>query len=100
MPARKTKTAPAADTQMALDVVAETVSNARSEADALETFLYPIECSDEYGLEGVPNGEGLAQWLNNWLRDDDSSRCVIEKVTYTDSIPLDPEVYLLKKQDQ
>jgi hypothetical protein len=34
MPARKTKTAPAADTQMALDVVAETVSN--TEATAIE----------------------------------------------------------------
>jgi hypothetical protein len=60
--------------------------------------LYPIECSDEYGLEGVPDGERLAQWLNSWLRDDDSTRCVIEKVSYIDSIPLDPETYQLKKQ--
>lgn len=58
-------------------------------------LLYPIECSDEYGLQGVADANDLASWINSWLRDGDSSRCIIEKVSYTDSIPLDPGHYQL-----
>jgi hypothetical protein len=46
-------------------------------------------------LQGVADANDLASWINSWLRDNDSSRCVIEKVSYTDSIPLDPEHYQL-----
>jgi hypothetical protein len=42
--------------------------------------LHPIECSDEYGIGGVANAGDLAQWLNSWLNDPDTTRCVIEKM--------------------
>jgi hypothetical protein len=67
----------------------------------MSNHLFPIECSDEYGLEGVPDAKGLAQWLNSWLNDADSTRCVIEKMpdpngNYT---PFNPDDYQLAPAD-
>jgi len=63
----------------------------------MSNSLHPIECSDEYGLSGVANAADLAQWLNSWLNDADSTRCVIEKMPdpngyYT---PFNPDNYQL-----
>lgn len=55
---------------------------------------YHIECSDEYGFEGIPDGSRLAEWIENWLRDPDSDRCVIEK-TMT-GCAFDPTTYSLQ----
>jgi hypothetical protein len=43
-------------------------------------MMYPIECSDKYGMQGIADTADLVDWLNSWLRDEDSTRCVIEKV--------------------
>lgn len=43
-------------------------------------MTHPIECSDEYGLEGIKDAEDLAKWFNSWLADTDSKECKIEKV--------------------
>ena len=48
-------------------------------------MMYPIECSDEYGLQGIADSADLVAWLNSWLCDEDSTRCVIEKVGPTDA---------------
>lgn len=57
-------------------------------------MTYPIECSDEYGLQGVENADDIASWLNSWMRDKDSTRCVIEKVL-APSTELNPDAYTL-----
>ena len=44
-------------------------------------MVYPIECSDEYGLEGVKDAEQLVQWFNSWLQAADTTKCTIEKVS-------------------
>jgi hypothetical protein len=43
-------------------------------------MTYPIECSDEYGIEGVKDAAALGEWLRLWLLDPDSKSCTIEKV--------------------
>ena len=42
-------------------------------------MTYPIECSDELGVEGVKDAADLAQWLNSWMNDADSTECRIFK---------------------
>jgi len=44
-------------------------------------MTYPIECSDEYGIEGVKDAAALSEWLRLWLLDPDSKSCVITKVS-------------------
>lgn len=41
--------------------------------------MYPLECSDSYGVQGVSDSTDLAAWLNSWLRDEESTKCVLEK---------------------
>lgn len=61
-------------------------------------MMYPIECSDEFGLEGIKNAENLARWLNSWLHDQDSTHCVIEKIP-NPSTGLNPLLYTLAPAD-
>lgn len=42
--------------------------------------MYPLEASDEYGIEGLPNRKALLTWLESWLRDKDSLTCRLEKL--------------------
>lgn len=42
-------------------------------------MTYPVECSDDFGIEGIKDAAQLASWLNAWMQDDCSMRCVIEK---------------------
>ena len=42
-------------------------------------MIYPIECSDSYGINGIKDATDLAQWLNSWMCDDDSTECTISK---------------------
>jgi hypothetical protein len=44
--------------------------------------MYPLEASDEYGIEGLPDREALLVWLDSWLRDEDSRSCKIEKLSF------------------
>lgn len=46
-------------------------------------MIYPIECSDNFCVEGIKDADDLAQWLNSWLADKDSTKCVITKVSET-----------------
>lgn len=57
-------------------------------------MTYHIECSDEYGLEGVKDAADLASWLNAWMRDDSATRCVIEKMP-APSPQFSPDAYKL-----
>lgn len=57
-------------------------------------MTYPIECSDEYGLEGIKDAAQLAAWLNAWMKDDCSKRCVIEKPEHLFDL-LEPPTYTL-----
>jgi len=43
--------------------------------------MYPLEASDEYGLQGLANREDLLQWLQSWLLDPDSRECKLEKLS-------------------
>lgn len=43
-------------------------------------MVHPIECSDEYGLEGVKDAEDFIRWFNSWLQDPDVTECNIRKV--------------------
>ena len=42
-------------------------------------MIYPIECSDTHCINGVKDATDLAQWLNSWMCDDDSTECTISK---------------------
>ena len=42
-------------------------------------MIYPIECHDEYGLEGIKNATDLASWINSWMADEDVLECKIVK---------------------
>jgi hypothetical protein len=44
-------------------------------------MVYPILCSDEYGLEGVKDAEQFIQWFNSWLQEAGTTKCTIEKVS-------------------
>jgi hypothetical protein len=59
--------------------------------------LYPIECSDDYGLQGLYDAKDLAEWLNSWLNDPDTKRCVIEKMPNPKAnyAPFSPDNYQL-----
>lgn len=57
-------------------------------------MIHPIECSDEWGLEGLKDAAELAQWLNSWMRDDDATECVITKLPKS-THPYDPDNYTL-----
>lgn len=48
-------------------------------------MIHPIECEDEYSVEGIENAADLARWLNSWLADDDVETAVIRKVATVDS---------------
>jgi hypothetical protein len=56
--------------------------------------IHPVECSDEFGLQGVKDAADFAAWFNSWMRDEDSTRCVIEKSALTSDL-LDPENYII-----
>lgn len=55
-------------------------------------MIHPIECSDEYGTEGIPDANDLAKWLNSWMRDLDVDTCTIKKVLINS---LDPVSYTI-----
>ena len=42
--------------------------------------FYPLEASDAFGLEGLPNRERLLAWLDSWLRDPDAEMCQLQKL--------------------
>lgn len=42
--------------------------------------MYPLEASDEYGIEGLKDREDLLKWLESWLKDEDSRSCKLEKL--------------------
>jgi hypothetical protein len=43
-------------------------------------MLYPLEASDDFGLEGLPDRERLLAWLDSWLQDPDAKTCQLEKL--------------------
>jgi len=43
--------------------------------------MYPLEASDEYGLQGLKDRTDLIEWLDSWLRDPDSTECKLEKLS-------------------
>lgn len=45
-----------------------------------QSHLYPLEISDEYGLQGLKDRQDLLDWLDSWLKDSDSLECRIEKL--------------------
>jgi hypothetical protein len=47
--------------------------------------MYPLEASDEYGIQGVKDREDLLNWLESWLTDNDSRECKLEKLINFDS---------------
>lgn len=55
----------------------------------MDYSMYPLELSDEFGMEGVPNRERMLQWLDSWLKDADSDCCVIRKLS-----DFDPQDYV------
>lgn len=57
-------------------------------------MFYPIECSDQYCLEGISDAAHLAQWLNSWLQDADVTECVIKKQPKATQ-PYNPDDYTL-----
>jgi len=50
--------------------------------------IYPLEASDEYGLQGLKDREDLLDWLESWLADVDSTECRLEKL-----VNFTPEAY-------
>jgi hypothetical protein len=46
----------------------------------MTSTLFQLEAADEYGLEGLPDRERLLQWLESWIRDDDSRECKLTKL--------------------
>ena len=57
-------------------------------------MTHPIECQDEYGLEGLKNANDLASWINSWMADEDVLECKIIK-TQNSLDALEPDKYLL-----
>lgn len=47
--------------------------------------MYPLEASDEYGIQGVKDRKDLLDWLESWLTDNDSRECKLEKLINFDS---------------
>lgn len=45
-----------------------------------DSSLYPLEASDEYGLQGIADRDDLHEWLESWLLDEDSRECKLEKL--------------------
>jgi hypothetical protein len=43
-------------------------------------MLYPLEASDAFGLEGLPDRARLLDWLDSWLQDPDAKTCQLEKL--------------------
>lgn len=50
--------------------------------------IYGLEASDDYGLEGLRDEEGLHRWLESWLLDDDSRECKLVKLSH-----FEPQLY-------
>ena len=48
----------------------------------MDNSIYPLEASDEFGLQGLANTEDLIQWLSSWLKDNDSRECKLEKLSH------------------
>ena len=44
--------------------------------------MYPLEASDDYCIEGLPDREALLAWLESWLKDEDSRSCRLEKLSF------------------
>lgn len=42
--------------------------------------MYPLEASDDFGLEGLPDRQRLLAWLDSWLQDPDTKVCKLEKL--------------------
>lgn len=55
-------------------------------------MLRPLEASDAFGLEGLPDRERLLAWLDSWLQDPDAKTCQLEKLEgFTAALYLDSE---------
>jgi len=52
-----------------------------------EGTMYPLEASDSFGLEGLPDRARLLAWLESWLRDEDSKTCQLEKLSTFEAAP-------------
>ncbi len=57
-----------------------------------EGIMYPLEASDSFGLEGLPDRARLLAWLESWLRDEESRTCQLEKLDMFEATPYLPEV--------
>jgi hypothetical protein len=42
---------------------------------------YSLECEDDFGLQAVKDRADLLKWLDDWMRDPDSSSCKLIKTT-------------------
>lgn len=49
---------------------------------AYNSTLYPLEASDDYGLQGIKDRDDLLVWLNSWFLDDDSRECRLTKLAH------------------
>lgn len=49
--------------------------------------MHPLEASDSFGLEGLPDRARLLAWLESWLRDEDSKTCQLEKLDTFEAAP-------------
>jgi hypothetical protein len=47
--------------------------------------MFPLEASDDYGIEGLPDRKRLILWLESWLKDEDSRTCKLQKLRHFDS---------------
>jgi len=53
--------------------------------------LYPLEASDDYGIQGIKDREDLLDWLESWLLDNDSTECKLEKLIAFNPAPYTKE---------
>jgi len=54
--------------------------------------MHPLEASDSFGLEGLPDRARLLAWLESWLLDEDSRTCQLKKLDTFGAAPYLPEV--------
>jgi hypothetical protein len=55
-------------------------------------MLHPLEASDAFGLEGLPDRARLLAWLDSWLQDPDAKTCKLEKLAGFTAAPYVSEV--------
>jgi hypothetical protein len=56
-------------------------------------MLHPLEASDAFGLEGLPDRARLLAWLDSWLQDPDTKTCQLEKLAGFTAAPYVSEVH-------